>query len=488
MNIKVFMRYIKYKKYLSILIILIWFVTLTQVYAQENFVDTVKKSLDYIQIDKDTISNKLYQINNDKQVYFFWSYSFFTISKESDIIQVKKQLNREKILALLKDDKVLIVSNYIDPHTQCTIISEETAKLLDYYPEKIHTPLTTIYLVGGETENIQCYKYNNTLYLPNDELSKIDLEYIVKNSNSIATKTDNISTKNLQEIYHYVTNNTSYDYSALQYDSSIFTPYLASSFFQGKKVVCDGYSKVFSFLANASLKNWTVQRITGSRQNLDKKDEKSFLHSWVKIGDKYYDPTFDDNDDTQEKNNYYAKSQTCFNLDHYTSWRKMFTSNFERIAYSKQNSQHLIDTCAQNLAQILGKDDAIREFIQYILQNTDIETTKKFMCKAYQICALSAKDKESLATELSQYSIQFGTKTINLNRLLAISDTVVLDDETKIFLDEVIKKIKIKMFFYTPEQKEKFIKDIKMKIMIIILNENIPENIKEAMRYISAKI
>ncbi len=460
-----------------------------------NIDSYVRQNMDYIAINDATVSQKLYPINNGKAVYFFWSYSFFTITAVEHIQQIQNTLDRKDLLALLQDDKVLIASHYIDPYTDCTTLDSSATNLLDAYPEKITTQADTTFLIGNSDQDIACYRDNTTVYLPNDALSRIDMDYLVQHADTVISVLSGLQWASLNTLYHYVTQHTSYDYDALDYDQSVFTPYLASSFFEKKKVVCDWYSKVFSLLAKQQYPAKQVKRIMWSRQNIDKKDEKSFLHSWVQIGNDYYDPTFDDSDDQHKNNHYYAKSQRCFNLDHYTEGRKMFKNTQERISYAKTYSTTLINTCPEILSQTLAKDNAIKSFIAYSLQTHPIQTTKKFLCDAYQICALSANNRSELVNELGPYRIQFWEQNISLSNLnLAGSHTSTssvaasLDPKTKVILDTVIKKIKRQLFFSTPNQKEVFLRNIKMKIALLLTKRDLPEDIRLALRYISKSI
>lgn len=489
-----------------------------------NLEDIVKNTMNYIQVDENTIASKLYHINNDAKVYFFWSYSFFTINSSQELDQVKKQLKKENLLAILKDEKVLVVSEYVDPQQSCTQIDASTADLFNHYPARIKTNISKLFLVGNpQKDTLECYVYGQDLYLPNDDISKIDLKYIKDNALTLSQKIKTLTSKNwLKDLYTYVMRNTSYDYDAL--DESVvegdWTPYLASSFFDGKKVVCDGYSKTFSLLASSYFNNDTIERITGSRQNIDKKDEKSFLHSWVRIGDKYYDPTFDDSND-DEKYNYYEKPLQCFNLDHYTKvipWRRMFLNSQERYDFIKNNADILLNSCPNIVNQSLIKDEKLEDFIAYLAKERIAEELKDFVCEAFSICAVHATEKSKVMEELGQYSVQYTNKTIvlsnifkNLDNYISSSNSssssksssqeknIVSSDLTKEeseiitpnikkVIDQGIKKLLAKWLFYSKEQRENYVSSMKKKIVLYLSADDISSESKIILLYIAKRL
>lgn len=92
----------------------------------------------------------------------------------------------------------------------------------------------------------------------------------------------------IKKIYNYVLENTSYskkiDFSNKQLFSWIDT-------YKNKEWICLGYTKLFiymldfSWVDNVEVVRWDV---------IDAIDFPTVWHAWVKIGDYYYDPTFDD--------------------------------------------------------------------------------------------------------------------------------------------------------------------------------------------------
>ncbi len=470
--------------------------------ASESLTQTIYDTMHYLQINQQTIANKLYATNKNAKVYFFWSYRFFTINTMQELNQVKKQLNRDNLLALFKDGKVLIISEYLDAQKVCKWIDEETAELLSYYPEKIKTSKNNLFLIGNENDNsVSCYIHEDTVYLPNDELSKVDIKYIVSRSPSLITKLRKLVEEHgLQDLYYYVTHNTSYDYDAVDMNIEEYAaPYLVAGFFNGQKIVCDGYSKMFAFLANMYLKNGSVKRIIGSRQSLDKKNEKAFLHSWIRIGKYHYDPTFDDGWD-KDTTIYYAKPQECFNLDHYTntlSWRTMFATEDERFTFIKEQSNILIQSCPDLVTQILIKNNYITSFLRFLAEEKDVKTLKAFMCDAFSICAIHANEKKALLKELGQYAIHYNGQQLLLSTIFdhiqdhsgdASGQTTVLSPKTKSILDQGIKKLLAKSLFYSPEKRKQYLFSIKRKLVFFLSSPDLSAEMKTILHYIADQI
>ncbi len=469
-----------------------------------NFQEYIKQNLSYIIVDKNTIANKLYPINNNAKVYFFWNYSFFTITTTQELQQVKKQLKRDNLLAIFKDNKTLIVSEYLDPTISCLPLNAQEKKLFDAYPEKIQTTKNNLFLIGNAwTQWWACYIAGENVYLPSDDISKVDLQYLKTYAKNLTTIIENIiQGKDLKQIYTYIMRTTSYDYDALETTvESDYSPYLASSFFQGKKIVCDGYSKVFALLKNFSSIPLWAQRVTGSRQNIDKKDEKSFLHAWVKIWDKYYDPTFDDTGD-ENKYHYYAKPLVCFNLDHYTAtipWWRMFLNTQERFDFITDHLDTLLASCSNILSQTLMNDKKVEDFIIYLINNRTAKEIKKYFCDAFSICAVSWNTISKVKKELGQYTVHYADKKLILSEVFKTieSQDTKKDDvnaswdlsrEIKDALDKWIKKLLAKGLFYSKTEREVYIRNIKKRIVILLSTDNLSPQSKKILLYISRNL
>jgi hypothetical protein len=242
---------------------------------------------------------------------------------------------------------------------------------------------------------------------------------LFENYKKLISKFQEIKDKwDYREIYWYVMWNTSYNFSALKDLWKYSYPFLVSSFFQWKDVVCDGYSRTYSLLS--SFKWWDSDRVVWDVQPIENSqfDAGDAGHSWVKIWNLYYDPTFDDS--PQEYSyNYFAKSKTCFNLDHYSDWWILFEDKKIRTQYVKQNIDELLNDCSFILWQTIIKDDSVVDILQYILINLELEQSKIFMCDIFDICWISSNTKEKFITEISKYNLFYNEKKLILKNKLS---------------------------------------------------------------------
>ncbi|MDD5213695.1 MAG: hypothetical protein PHG82_04695 [Candidatus Gracilibacteria bacterium] len=126
-----------------------------------------------------------------------------------------------------------------------------------------------------------------------DDIKKSDI-----NTNDIETNLKNIkqitsnfkSTDKTEDAYSWILSNISYFTGDLN-DSKNNSIFSGLYTFQNKTGVCDGYTKIFSYLLMFSgIENLEIK--TGFVLNSDL--FPNFGHAWVKVGDFYYDPTFDD--------------------------------------------------------------------------------------------------------------------------------------------------------------------------------------------------
>lgn len=94
--------------------------------------------------------------------------------------------------------------------------------------------------------------------------------------------------QSIEAIYAWILENTSYSESIDLSDKKIFS---AIETFKNWEWVCTGYTKLMLYmLAFAGVRD--VEVIRG--QVIDAQDFPEIWHAWIRIGDRYYDPTFDD--------------------------------------------------------------------------------------------------------------------------------------------------------------------------------------------------
>ncbi|QFR39200.1 hypothetical protein A9Q91_03110 [Candidatus Gracilibacteria bacterium 28_42_T64] len=105
----------------------------------------------------------------------------------------------------------------------------------------------------------------------------------------------------IQKIYSYVLDNTQYTKEIDLTDRKIFSGILT---YKNNEGVCEGYAKYFTYMLYfAGIGDAEVIR----GYVIDAQDFPNIGHAWVRVGDTYYDPTFDDpvgGLETREKDEY----------------------------------------------------------------------------------------------------------------------------------------------------------------------------------------
>lgn len=110
----------------------------------------------------------------------------------------------------------------------------------------------------------------------------------IKNQTQEIIKNSQTQEEKIQLIYKYIIENIDYYENYSDWNKQIFSWVLT---FKNKIWVCDWYTKLFlymlsfAWIENVEIKRWFV---------IDSESFPTFWHAWVKIWDKYYDPTFDD--------------------------------------------------------------------------------------------------------------------------------------------------------------------------------------------------
>ena len=101
--------------------------------------------------------------------------------------------------------------------------------------------------------------------------------------------TNNLSTKSkIQNIYNYILKNTSYS-KVIDFDN--YKIFSGIETFKNKDWVCEWYAKLmvymlmFAWISDVEVIRWYV---------IDADDFPDVWHAWVRVWDRYYDPTFDD--------------------------------------------------------------------------------------------------------------------------------------------------------------------------------------------------
>ena len=134
-------------------------------------------------------------------------------------------------------------------------------------------------------------KYNFLLEIKDDKKS-LDTDYdndFLRLKKQTLLLTEWLSTdEKLKSIYNYILDNVSFSKLINFEDKAIFS---WIELYNNKEWVCEWYSKLFMYMINfAGIWNSEIIRW----HVINALDFPEIWHSWVKVWDKYYDPTFDD--------------------------------------------------------------------------------------------------------------------------------------------------------------------------------------------------
>ncbi len=92
----------------------------------------------------------------------------------------------------------------------------------------------------------------------------------------------------IQKVYAWILDHTSYSSVVDLQDETIFS---GIETYENASGVCTGYTKLMAYM----LYLWGVEDVEVIRGHvIDADDFPEIGHAWIKIGDRYYDPTFDD--------------------------------------------------------------------------------------------------------------------------------------------------------------------------------------------------
>ncbi|MEF2175217.1 MAG: hypothetical protein V3575_01990 [Candidatus Absconditabacteria bacterium] len=494
--------------------------------------ETIIDNHEYFELQENNyIRLKEYKTNYGKKVYIVGGINYYDVSNfdtynnifNSGVLQVQ-----DSFFVLTSDGKNQGISksnNYFNKN-QCLELDKDTYNLLKNHIEALILPAESVYgIVDGE---IPCYKYGSNLIFSSNSMYDDDLYYFVKNSSSISNEIKSIPIKSvynqnkldlLYSVYKYILSSTDYNYKVLENLSAysdIYYPWYASSVFQKYKVVCDGYVRAFMLILNFNGIN--AQRIVGEIQPIDNTElnAQGLLHSWLKVDDYYYDPTFDDSDG-KESFDYFHKPKECFNLNHYTTGWILFETYDKRYNYIKNNGRFLIENCIEILRNSLYNDDKLVSFIRYSLENYSLEINKKLVCSIFDECSNSFNTNQEIVDKISKYILTYNsgngikkyylneefkglkvqTNILNTNKdidkVSAISSTQApiaynLSIKDKEFIDNFFQKIESKLSTYSNNKKLVYYINLTNKLENIITTKRLSIRNKSLLEYLNKLI
>ena len=236
-----------------------WLVEDYTIEEKSAYSDSTKYFENYITYDKKYFLEKssFYSYNFQKYTFFEDNYGFY----KSDLLKNKIDKNNV-ILYFAKNKKYNFIKNY------------KKIKLINS---------DIIYWIVDKKDFLNDL-INDKLYLTEDTdylfiKLKSEIEKLTKNK----TKSEKIKI-----IYNFILNKLEYIKNLDVNDKKIFSGILS---YKNKSWVCEWYVKLmsyalkFAWIKDARVIRWDV---------IDAKDFPKIWHAWIKIWEKYYDPTFDD--------------------------------------------------------------------------------------------------------------------------------------------------------------------------------------------------
>jgi hypothetical protein len=167
----------------------------------------------------------------------------------------------------------------------------------------------------------------------------IKLKIISKN----LTKNAENKQEKIDILYNYILENVSYTQPIDLKNKKIFS-WIQT--YKNKDGVCEWYVKYFQYLLQFS----GIKDVKSLRWYVvDAQDYPQIWHAWTKIGDNYYDPTFDDpigQTETKKKSDYYYYKlpQDLFYTNRYDYWTTNTTLEKSPLTYREQYiKKNLVD-------------------------------------------------------------------------------------------------------------------------------------------------
>ncbi len=234
------------------------------------------------------------QINSQKLINNFSSSKYFqhkvkdseTIFRENWVWYTYIFQNhltfKSTITPSLKD----LEFNKINTKKDLFFITKENKPWYVTNPQKVRLLSDSlIYWIPNKQEFLKEIR-DDKIYLQNDN---IDINIIkLKTLSENLTKNAKNKEEKIKILYDYVLKNTKYTQNINLEDKKIFS---GIETFKNNSGVCEWYAKLFQYLLYFADVN-DVETIRG--YVIDAQDYPKIWHAWVRIGNKYYDPTFDD--------------------------------------------------------------------------------------------------------------------------------------------------------------------------------------------------
>lgn len=236
-------------------------------YSYKELYDLFNNKVDY--------SDSYSLINGE---YYTYKYNYYVVFDKLDGLYLSdlawNKISLEKTLVIKNIDGTYVFSNDF--------------KKIRLWSEKIVKNIT------NKTEFLYNILDDNRNFEDNYDYILADMREVTLNL--IQNKTTDED--KIQVIYKRVIDNITYYKNYSDGNKQVFSWILT---YKNKTWVCDGYTKIFSYMLSiAGIDDVEIKRWFA----FDTTDFPNFWHAWVRIGNYYYDPTFDDPIWNDEKSNY----------------------------------------------------------------------------------------------------------------------------------------------------------------------------------------
>lgn len=296
-------------------------IKLSNEYIFDNFYKQ-KTIKDSILIKNFPISKEFWKTTNTNDSIFLENDTWYTYVFE-------KHLSfKDNYSPTLKD----LEFNKIDPRNDLFFINNNKPAFAVEFKKVRLISDNIIYWIPNKYRFLQELR-DDKFYLHDYNTDKIILD--IKKTSQELTKDISKKEEKIKILYDYVLKNTQYTIDLNLEDKKIFS-WIET--YKNKSWVCEGYSKLFQYLLYFS----DIQDVETMRWYvIDAIDYPTIWHAWVRIRDRYYDPTFDDpiwwlNDREFNQYLYYNLPKDLFYTNRYDYWISQPVLEKSPLSYREQ--------------------------------------------------------------------------------------------------------------------------------------------------------
>ena len=243
--------------------------------------NTIKKKISYYNLIK---NNKTIFLNANPSIILDWD--FYNQYEAKSYIELSWYWYYDWQIDFNPEDKEIII---FEKDWKISLVR-------DYYKKRIIRS-NLLENVKNKDEFLEVLSKDIKRYWENIDFENTIKE--IKNKSEEIIKGENNKDKKIKIIYKWLIDYLKYDQDWINKWSKEIFSWLLS--FENKRWVCDWYTKlIFYMLSFAGIDDIDIE----SWYVFTSDDFPDIWHSWIKIWDKYYDPTFDDPVWDFDKGNY----------------------------------------------------------------------------------------------------------------------------------------------------------------------------------------